>query len=81
MYYVNIHKAKSTLSELIKRVLEGEEVVICKSGKPVAQLIKHPEAPKRRVPGFWKGKIKIADDFDELPEDFLEAFYGGDDIE
>jgi antitoxin (DNA-binding transcriptional repressor) of toxin-antitoxin stability system len=50
------------------------------TGKPVAQLIKYPKTPKRRVPGFWKGKVKMADDFDDLPEDFLKAFYGGDDI-
>lgn len=76
MEYVNIHKAKSTLSELIKRVLEGEKIVICKSGKPVVQLVKHTERVNPRIPGCWKGKVQMADDFDDLPSEFLESFYG-----
>jgi hypothetical protein len=29
---------------------------------------------KERMPGAWKGKVVIADDFDELPADFMEYF-------
>ena len=39
MITVNMHQAKSRLSELVKAVeLEGEIVVICRQGHPVAEL-------------------------------------------
>ncbi|HEX2661762.1 MAG TPA: type II toxin-antitoxin system prevent-host-death family antitoxin, partial [Candidatus Acidoferrum sp.] len=53
---VNIHEAKTHLSKLLGRVLEGEEIVIAKAGKPIARLI--PERPRaaasRRVPGLTR---------------------------
>ena len=39
MKYVNTHEAKSQLSKLIAAVRDGEEVVICQAGKPVARLM------------------------------------------
>lgn len=74
---VNIHDAKTHLSRLVEDVARGAQVVIAKAGKPMARLV--PIAPARRVrqPGFLKGKIKIADDFDSaLPADVLDAFEG-----
>lgn len=39
MITINMHEAKSRLSELVKAVEEGNEtVVICRKGKPVAEL-------------------------------------------
>jgi prevent-host-death family protein len=72
---VNIHEAKTHLSRLLERVAKGEEVVIAKAGKPVARLI--PFSPRgKRVLGLDAGKIWIAPDFDELPEDLQAAFEG-----
>ena len=73
---VNIHAAKTQLSKLVDRAAAGEEIVIARAGKPVAKLgpLDAPLAP--RVPGFWRGKIKIAEDFDaDLPEEILDLFY------
>ena len=74
---VNIRDAEARLSELIERVEAGEEVTICKAGKPVARLIpyREPERPKR-VPGSLKGKIWISPDFDEFDKELEEMFYG-----
>ena len=74
MHITNISEAKAQLSALIERVLAGEEVVIGKAGKPVVKLVRYQRSEERRRPGALKGKIKIADDFDELPEDIAEAF-------
>ena len=74
MYITNISEAKAQLSALIERALAGEEVIIGKAGKPVVKLIRYQRSEKQRRPGALKGKIKIADDFDELPEDIAEAF-------
>ncbi|MCK5249302.1 MAG: type II toxin-antitoxin system prevent-host-death family antitoxin [Spirochaetaceae bacterium] len=69
-----ITEAKTQFSALIEKVLEGEEVIIKKAGKPVAVLGKYPGNKMPRVPGVLKGKIKIADDFDILPDEISEAF-------
>lgn len=76
---VNIHQAKTHLSRLLQRVAAGEEITIARAGVPVARLIAvQPTPPKTRPLGFDRGKVWIADDFDELPEDLLKAFYGGE---
>jgi len=74
---VNIHAAKTQLSQLLKRVQGGEEVIIAKAGKPVAKLVPVEGAPRPRVPGTGKDQILyMADDFDApLPDDLLKLFY------
>jgi prevent-host-death family protein len=71
----NIHEAKTQLSRLIEAALAGEEVIIQKAGKPAVRLVPI-EAPKiERKPGAWKGKVWIADDFDDTPQDIIDLFY------
>ncbi len=66
---VNIHEAKTHLSELLQRVMNGEEIIIAKAGKPVARLLPFQPAPRPRQPGNDAGPVMIAPDFDEpLPE-------------
>jgi prevent-host-death family protein len=75
MDQVNIHQAKTQLSRLLERVAAGEEIVIAKSGKPVAKLAPFREVARR--PGRLKGKIKIGRDFDApLPDALAAAFRG-----
>lgn len=78
MQITNISDAKASLSKLIERVLHGEEIVIGKAGKPVAKLIPFDlkTEPRQLGAGQWKGKIWMADDFDELPEEILQLFTG-----
>jgi prevent-host-death family protein len=69
---VNIFEAKTNLSKLIERVEQGEDVIIARAGKPVARLTRLETVKKPIRYGVLKGKIWIADDFDDpLPEDFL----------
>ena len=74
MHVSNITEAKAQLSALIEKVLAGEEVIIGRAGKPVARLIKYENSRQPRQPGALKGKIKIAHDFDEFPDDIAGAF-------
>jgi prevent-host-death family protein len=75
MEVFNVHDAKTHLSRLLDRVAQGEEILIAKSGKPVAKLVRLKVEPRR--PGRLKGRIRIADDFDEpLPDEILAAFRG-----
>jgi prevent-host-death family protein len=71
----NVHDAKTHLSRLLDRVAQGEEIIIAKSGRPVAKLVRLSVEPRR--PGRLKGRIRIGPDFDEpLPETILAAFRG-----
>lgn len=67
MAAANMHYAKTHLSELIERAQQGEEIVLCKDGKPVAMVIPYSASTRPRKPGLWAGKIEISADFDELP--------------
>ncbi|KPK45398.1 MAG: hypothetical protein AMK74_03690 [Nitrospira bacterium SM23_35] len=78
MYVTNISEAKAQLSALIEKVLAGQEVIIGKAGKPVAKLVRYERSEETRKPGALRGKIKIARDFDELPEDMAKAFGMGE---
>ncbi len=74
---VNIHEAKTHLSRLVERAAAGEEIVIAKSGKPMARLVPLEETMTPRVFGTMRGKIRIADDFDApLPPELLAYFTG-----
>ena len=76
---VNVYEAKTKLSSLLALVEAGEDVVIARHGRPVAKLVPFTETPVRRVPGGWKGKVWIADDFDEMDEQSLNDWYGAPD--
>lgn len=76
---VNIYDAKTQLSRLVDQALQGEDVVIARSGKPVARLTRLAPQPKKRRLGLLDGQFKIPDDFNApLPADVLSTFEGGD---
>ena len=66
---VNVHEAKTHLSRLLAEVEAGGDVVIGRAGRPVARLVPFATSRPRRVSGAWKGKLWIADDFDDLPDE------------
>jgi prevent-host-death family protein len=75
MAEIGMHEAKTTLSKLVERALNGEEIVLTRNGTPIVRL----EPVKRRnrlaeVRGAFRGEVWMADDFDDLPEGFAEAF-------
>jgi antitoxin (DNA-binding transcriptional repressor) of toxin-antitoxin stability system len=67
---------KRDLSQYLEQVAQGKEVVIASDGNPVAKLVPFQTATAPRVPGYWKGKICIADDFDVLPAAVTAGFRG-----
>ena len=76
MKKVNVHEAKTHLSELLKRVEAGEEIVIARSGKPVARLVPASVVVQKRLLGSARGIASISDDFnDPLPLEVLQEFY------
>ncbi len=75
MRTVNVHEAKTHLSRLLDLVAAGEEIVIAKSGTPVARLVRARRTRPRRSFGHDRGKFEVPDDFNApLPDDLLSAF-------
>jgi antitoxin (DNA-binding transcriptional repressor) of toxin-antitoxin stability system len=73
MEVVTIHKAKTSLSQLIARACRGEEIVIARGTKPVVRLVALRDEHGNRKPGAWKGKIFCtADAFAPLTDQELK---------
>lgn len=75
MLMVNMHEAKSRLSELVRMVEAGEKVVLARDGTPVVELVVAKPARKREG-GFLKGQMWISPDFDEPDPELEKLFYG-----
>jgi prevent-host-death family protein len=74
---VNIHQAKTHLSQLLQRVELGEEIAIANRGVPVAKLVPISTNMNRRDSmGSDRGLFQVPDDFNSLPTDLLAAFEG-----
>lgn len=71
---VNIHEAKTHLSRLVERVEAGEEITICRAGRPVARIVAYAARREPRQPGFWKGRVVIKPNFDDPLPGFEEVF-------
>lgn len=77
MSHYSVHRAKTHLSRLLRRAEGGEDVVITRSGLPVARL--SPVYGSRRVFGQDRGRYEVPEDFDApLDEELLRAFVGGE---
>lgn len=70
-----MHEAKTKLSQLVQRAEAGEDIVIARNGVPVARLVPVARSSSlASIHGALRGRIHVADDFDELPEDVAAAF-------
>ncbi len=75
---MNVYDAKTQLSELLKQAEAGEDVVIARAGKPVVRLVLvKRRTGKRPGRGAAKGRMWIADNFDDPMPD-IEAAFAGD---
>lgn len=74
MQVVNVHKAKTHLSQLLQEVEKGQEVVIGRSGVPIARLVPWLKpAPSVAAPGAMRDEIILADEFDAPLDGLFEA--------
>jgi prevent-host-death family protein len=78
MIKVNIHQAKTHLSEYLEKVVAGETIILCKRNEPIAEIRPIPKPVKaKRVIGLYKGKFTVPDEFFEpLPDEILAYFDG-----
>lgn len=72
---INIHEAKTHLSRLVEEVAAGKEIIIAKAGVPMVKMVPLSRARTPLKYGLLKGRIRVADEFDEpLPKSVLKDF-------
>lgn len=65
----SLSEAKAKFSEVVERASLGEDIIITRMGRTTVRITRfEPASPDRRL-GLLKGRISLADDFDEWPED------------
>lgn len=77
---VGIRELRANLSGLLRQARHGTSFLVMSHNEIVAEI--HPPSAlhrPRRMPGSLKGKIHMAEDFDTLPSDTLDAMEGADD--
>jgi antitoxin (DNA-binding transcriptional repressor) of toxin-antitoxin stability system len=80
MIKLNIHEAKTHLSQYLARLEQGETIVLCRRNTPIAEIRPLPTPRKKPRPlGIGKGTVTIRPSFFEpLPDDLLNFFEGKD---
>ncbi|MEQ8803647.1 type II toxin-antitoxin system Phd/YefM family antitoxin [Haliea sp.] len=78
MEIVNMHEAKTRLSQLVDKASKGEPFIIARAGKPVARVsaIDAPDPGSARRLGFLKGQTRVPDDFDRMAEGEISELFG-----
>ena len=86
MTIINMHDAKSQLSDLVARAEAGEEIVIARRNKPAVRLVAvrgdssgHIRKSREQAFGSMahlRDASKDVDWFEPLPEDELQAWEG-----
>ena len=71
---VNTHDAKSRLSQLIRQVEAGDEVILARNGTPVAKIIGWQPARPNRAPGVWAGRVDYRADIVESDDEVTALF-------
>jgi prevent-host-death family protein len=74
MQIANIQQAKANLSELIRRAIAGEDVIIARANEPLVRLEPISRDTRPRTGGQWKGRLWVSPDFD-APDPELESLF------
>lgn len=70
----SIADAKAHFSAIVDQASGGKVFVICRAGRPLVTVAQYVAPSHKRRPDTLRGKIKMTDDFDAMPEGFAEAF-------
>ena len=76
MQIINMHEAKTHLSDLIdKAVHKGESFIIAKAGKPMVRVTRIDAPLEKKRTGFLVGQITVPDDFDAMGAAHIQALF------
>ena len=73
MQTLNVTEAKAQFSEVVERVVGGENIIVTRRGKPVVKISRYEPAKVRQRTGHFRGQIKFSDDFDEWSDKEVRA--------
>jgi len=78
MIEATMFRAKTQLSDLVKRAQRGEKIVLTQGRKrtPVAEIVALKPAKERVFDLFPHPNFDIPADFDEIPEADIKAWRG-----
>jgi prevent-host-death family protein len=78
MHTVNIHEAKTHLSQLVEKASKGESFIIAKAGKPLVKVMALDSLSSSQIRrfGFLAGEISVPEDFDTMGSEQIEALFG-----
>ncbi|MBI2688512.1 MAG: type II toxin-antitoxin system Phd/YefM family antitoxin [Acidobacteria bacterium] len=77
MKRVNMHDAKTHLSQYVAELKPGETLILCNRNEPVAELRSLKRKKLKPRIGVFEGQFTVPDSFFEpLPDDILKAFNG-----
>ena len=77
---VGIRELRANLSGLLRQVRQGTSFLVMSRNEVIAEIRPPSSAERpRRIAGMLKGRIRMAEDFDQLPDDILSAMEGNGD--
>ena len=77
MKTINMHEAKTHLSALIEKAVQGESFIISKAGKPMVRVTRVDAPVAKSRTGFLNGQITVPDGFDSLGSDHIAVLFSG----
>jgi prevent-host-death family protein len=74
----NIHEAKTHLSRLIEKAVNGEPFLIAKAGEPLVKVVavNSAAAKKNKRIGFLKDQFTVPKDFNEMGHQEISKLFG-----
>jgi prevent-host-death family protein len=75
MRTINIHEAKTHLSQLVEKAAGGDPFIIAKAGRPMVKVVPLEELMAPRRLGFMAGQISVPDDFDRMGQEAILALF------
>ncbi|CUA84496.1 type II toxin-antitoxin system prevent-host-death family antitoxin [Chelatococcus daeguensis] len=74
---VGVRELRANLSGLLRQARQGTSVLVMSRNEIIAEIGPPPGGERpRRMPGMLKGSIRMAPDFNTLPEEILSAMEG-----
>lgn len=74
---VGVREFRGNLNAFLKEVEAGQTLVLTSHHKVVAEIHPPSQATVNRMPGALRGKIRMAEDFDTMPQADLKAMESG----
>ena len=71
---IGVREFRGNMTAYLRQVRQGRTILVTSHDQVVAEL--RPPAPSyrpRRQPGTLRGRIRMSEDFDQIPPDVLES--------